>query len=63
MFVFVKFLKRHFKRVSFNDKHGNRSLLNDCNLFSELKNDIVIGPDKKRNTVCKNALIVAINDL
>ena len=62
IFVFVKSIKRCFQRGSFNDKHVNLSLLKDLYPFLEFKN-LVFGPEKKRNTDCKNALIIALDDL
>ena len=31
--------------------------------FLEFKKHLFVGPEKKRNTVCKNALIIALDDL
>ena len=48
---------------SFNDKHVNLSLLKDFYPFLEFKKHLVVGPENKRNTVCKNAPIIALDDL
>ena len=63
MFVFVKSIKGCFQRGSFNDKHVNLGLLKDFYPFFEFKKHLVVGPEKKRNTVCKNAPIIALDDL
>ena len=62
MFVFVKSIKGCFQSGSFNDKHVNLSLLKDFYIFLSLKKHFVVGPEKKRNTVCKNAPIIALDD-
>ena len=58
MFVFVKSVKGCFQRDSFNDKHVNLSFLKKLLHFLEFKKHLVVGPEKKRNTVCKNAPIL-----
>ena len=63
MLVFVKSIKGCFKRGSFNGKHVNLSLLKDFNIFLEFKKHLFVGPEKKRNTVCKTAPIIALDDL
>ena len=63
MFVFVKSIKGCFLRGSFDNKHVNLSLLKDFYPFLEFKKHLVVGPEKKRNTVCKIAPITALDDL
>ena len=63
MIVFVKSIKGCFERGSFNNKHVNLSLLKDFYSFLEFKKHLVVGPEKKRNIVCKNASIIALDDL
>ena len=58
----VKSIKGSFQRGSFNDKHVNFSLLKDFYPFLEFKKDLVVGPEKKRKAVCKNAPIIALVD-
>ena len=61
MFVFVKFLKRWFQRVTCNYNHDYLSLLKkDFCPFQSLKIILLLDQITKRNTVCKNALIVAL---
>ena len=63
MFVFVKSVKRCFQRGFFNNKHVNLSLLKDFYPFLSLKKHLVVGPEKKRIAVFKNAPIIALDDL
>ena len=62
MFVCVKSIKGCFQRGSFN-KHVNLSLLKDFFPFQSLKNILLLDQRKKRNTVCKNAPIIALDGL
>ena len=63
MFVFVKPIKGCFRRGSFNNKDVNLSFLKDFYPFRVKKKHLVDGPEKIRNTVCKNVLIIALDDL
>ena len=63
MFVFVKSIKGCFQRGSFNNKQVNLSLLKYFYPFLEFKKHLFVGTEKKRNRVCKNAPIIAIDDL
>ena len=63
MFVFVKSLKGSFQRRFCNDKHINLRLLKDFYPFKSLKSILLLDQRKKRNIVCKNAPIIALDDL
>ena len=54
---------RKLPKEFFNNKHVNLSLLEDFYPLLVFKKHLVIGPEKKRNTVSKNAPIIALDDL